>query len=294
MNFHVSPSIIVQGITGSHGSFHTKQMLDYGTKIVAGVTPGKGGEVTHGIPVYNSVKEALKKHMASWSCLFVPAVNLTSAALEALEEGLNLVIITEHAPVHDTVRILRRARAINRLVIGPNCPGFAVPGKYKIGIMPSHIFLSVKHDRENGIGIISRSGTLTYEIVSLLTHVGFPQSFVIGIGGDALSGLDFTDALEIFRGDPRIEKIVLIGEIGGDAEERAASFVTDTKFKIPIVAFLAGREAPEGKVMGHAGALVSGDFGTYRSKKEALEKAGIQVAEKPSDIVKILAGLELP
>ncbi|MBU0667800.1 succinate--CoA ligase subunit alpha [Patescibacteria group bacterium] len=282
MLIDATTGVIVQGITGHHGSFHTSLMLKYGTKIVAGVTPGKGGMTAHGVPVFNSVKQAMDikttdGQTARWSIIFVPAAHALSASLEALEAGLNLVIITENIPVHDTLKIFHEARRKNLLVIGPNCPGIIVPGESKIGIMPGEIFAPGK------LGVLSRSGTLTYEIVSHLTQDGVGQSTVIGIGGDMISGLNYNEGLELFEKDNNTDSILLIGEIGGDAEERAADFIKDNVTK-PVFAFLAGRTAPEGKTMGHAGAIISGLTGTYISKKNALENAGVKIADFPHEV----------
>lgn len=273
--------VIVQGITGEQGSFHTALMKKYGTRIVAGVTPGKKGQNVHGVSVYNSVAEAVKRRKVEWSVLFVPAQFVKAAAEEALEAGLNLVIITEHVPVHDTLRIVQKAEALGLKVIGPNCPGVITPGQSKIGIMPEKVFKPGK------VGVVSRSGTLTYEIVAGMSAAGIGQSTVIGMGGDPVVGLDFIDALKMFEADKETEKIVLLGEIGGDNEERAARFI-ETSVSKPTVAYLAGATAPEGKTMGHAGAVISGTSGTYAAKVEALEKVGVKVAKLPGEVVKWL------
>lgn len=270
--------IIIQGITGNQGSFHAKKMKDYGTNIVAGVTPGKGGEKVNEIPVYNSVKEALEKHKADWSVIFVPAKFAKSAAIEALENNLNIVVITEGIPVHDTIEIVHKAN--NLVIIGPNCPGIISSG-LKLGIMPAHIFKPGK------VGIISRSGTLTYEIVASLTRAGIGQSTVIGIGGDAVPGSSFIDILKLFEKDSDTEKVVIIGEIGGDMEEAAASYIKE-HFSKPVVAYIAGRTAPEGRKMGHAGAVISGSSGTAAAKINKLEDAGVRVARLPSQVAELL------
>lgn len=273
---------IIQGITGTQGSFHAKLMQEYAAKaLTAGVTPGKGGQEIHEIPVYNSVKEALDKHEATWSAIFVPAAKVKDAAKEALENGLNLVIISEHVPVLDTIKIVEMAQEENLHVVGPNCPGIITPEEIKIGIMPDHVF------RKGKVGVVSRSGTLTYEIVDSLTKVGIGQSTVIGIGGDPIVGMDFTDILPLFEKDSETEKIVLIGEIGGDNEERAARYIKDNISK-PVVAYIAGKTAPVGKTMGHAGALISGKSGTAESKIKALQEVGTKVAVLPSLVAEFL------
>ena len=274
-------TVIVQGITGQQGSFHTERMIRYGTKIVAGVTPGKGGQIIHGVPVYNSVKEALEEHEADFSILFVPAKFAKDAAIDAISNGLNVVFITENTPVHDVIKVVQLAAKKGRIVIGPNCPGIITPGECKLGIMPDHIF------KKGSVGVISRSGTLTYEIIDELSRNGIGQSTVIGIGGDAIVGTNFIDALKFFEEDDETEKIVLIGEIGGDQEERAAEFIKDNVSK-KVVAYIAGRTAPKGKRMGHAGAIISGNSGTAESKVNAFEKIGVKVAELPSEIAKFL------
>lgn len=273
--------VIVQGITGEQGSFHTDLMKKYGTRVLAGVTPGKAGKKVHSVPVYGSVAEAVKRRKVEWSVLFVPAAFVLGAAEEALEAGLNLVIITEHVPVHDTLKIVQLAGAKGLRVIGPNCPGVITPGECKIGIMPEEVFKAGK------VGVVSRSGTLTYEIVAGMTAAGVGQSTVVGMGGDPVVGMDFIDVLALFEADPEMEKIVLIGEIGGDNEERAAKFIESNVSK-PVVAYIAGATAPEGKTMGHAGAVISGTSGTYAAKVEALEKAGVKVAKTPKEVVKSL------
>ncbi len=279
--------VIIQGITGHHGSFHTALMLKYGTKIVSGVTPGKGGITIEDVPVFNSVKDAMniktaEGSVAEWSIIFVPAAFALSAAIEALEAGLNLVIITENIPVHDTLKICHEAKLRNLLVIGPNCPGIIVPGESKLGIMPGEIFCNGK------LGVLSRSGTLTYEIVSELSQNKIGQSAVIGIGGDMIEGFNFNDGLELFEKDNNTDCILLIGEIGGDAEERAADFIKANVNK-PVFAFLAGRTAPEGKTMGHAGAIIYGRTGTFYSKKSALENAGVIVANLLHEVPKLIS-----
>ena len=280
---------IVRGITGGQGSFHTKMMLDYGTNIVAGVTPKKGGQTIEGVPVFNTMAEAVKefkiqnskRKINDWAIHFVPAPFVKKSALEDLAAGLNLVIITEHVPVHDALAIVNFAKEKSLRVIGPNCPGVITPGEAKAGIMPAKIF---QHGR---VGVVSKSGTLTYEIVNHLSKNKIGQSTCVGIGGDPVIGSNYIDVLELFEKDPETDKIVLIGEIGGNLEEAAAEYIKDHVTK-PVVAYIAGRTAPPGKTMGHAGAIVSGKAGTAQSKQEALEAAGVKVAELPSDIVKLL------
>ena len=275
---------IVQGITGTQGSFHTKLMLDYGTQIVAGVTPGKGGTRVHGVPVYNAVEEAVKKHGANASILFVPARFAVAAVLEALEGGLKtIVIITEHIPVKDAIEVMARAKQHGATVIGPNTPGIITPGECKLGVMPAHVF------KPGIVGVVSRSGTLTYEIAAEISAKGLGQSTCIGLGGDPVVGLSFVEVLRMFEADKRTEAVALIGEIGGNLEELAADFVSKAGYSKPVVAFVAGRTAPPGKRMGHAGAIITGGAGTAQSKIDAFRKAGIEVAEKPSDVARLLA-----
>ncbi len=278
--------VIVQGITGTQGSFHTKLMLEYGTKIVAGVTPGKGGTQIHGIPVYDTVEEALEKHPANASIIFVPAPFAADAVLEALENGIKIiVVITEHIPIKDAVNVMTYAKQINATIIGPNTPGIITPGKCKLGIMPAHIF------KPGSIGMASRSGTLTYEIAAGLTRNGLGQSTCLGLGGDPITGLNYIDALKMFEKDPQTKAIVVIGEIGGNLEELAAQYIAKEKYPKPVVAFVAGRSAPSGKRMGHAGAIVMGKAGTAESKIETFKNAGVKVAEKPSDVAELLTRL---
>ncbi|MET1101470.1 MAG: succinate--CoA ligase subunit alpha [Pyrodictiaceae archaeon] len=273
--------VIVQGITGREGSFHTKLMLDYGTKIVAGVTPGKAGTSVHGVPVYDTMEEAKAEHPeANTSIIFVPAAFATDAVYEAINAGMKvIVVITEHIPVHDTMRFVNYARSRGVWIVGPNCPGVISPGKSKVGILPGHVF------REGGIGIVSRSGTLTYEIAFTLTREGFGQSTAVGIGGDPITGMDFIDVLEMFRNDPQTEAVVLIGEIGGDAEERAARYIQETRYPKPVIAYIAGKTAPPGKRMGHAGAIISMGTGFWADKVKALRAVGVRVAETPFEVV---------
>ena len=277
---------IVQGITGTQGSFHTKLMLEYGTKIVAGVTPGKGGNQIHGIPVYDTVEAALEKHPANASITFVPAPFAAEAALEALENGIKtIIVITEHIPVKDAVNVMTYAKQVKAAIIGPNTPGIITPMECKLGIMPAHIF------KPGGIGIVSRSGTLTYEIAASLTKSNLGQSTCLGLGGDPITGLNFIDILKTFERDPETRAVVLIGEIGGNLEELTAEYIAKQRYPKPVVAFIAGRFAPPGKRMGHAGAIIMGKVGTAETKIEAFRSAGVEVAEKPSDVAKLLARL---
>jgi succinyl-CoA synthetase alpha subunit len=277
--------VIVQGITGNEGRFHAAAMLRYGTKVVAGVTPGKGGQEVEGLPVYNTVAEAATRHGANTSIIFVPARFTRSAVLEAIDAGLKtVVVITEGIPQKDAIEFVAKAKQKGAIIVGPNCPGVISPvRRVKVGILPDHIF------RPGSIGIASRSGTLTYEIAWHISYVGQGQSTCIGLGGDAIVGLDFVILLEMFKKDDETKGVVLIGEIGGDAEERAAQYIAETKYPKPVVAYIAGRLAPPGKRMGHAGAIIMGSAGTAKSKIEAFNKAGVPVAEKPSEIVRALA-----
>jgi succinyl-CoA synthetase alpha subunit len=274
---------IVQNITGTQGSFHTRLMLEYGTKIVAGTAPGKGGKIVEGVPVYDTVEEANEKHQANASIIFVPAPFAADAALEALQEGIKtLVIITEHIPVKDAINVMAYAKQVKATIIGPNTPGIITPSACKLGIMPSHIF------KPGRVGLVSRSGTLTYEIAAGLSRKQLGQSTCLGLGGDPITGLNFIDALNMFENDPQTGEVVLIGEIGGNLEELAAQHIAASKYSKPVVAFIAGRSAPPGKRMGHAGAIVMGKAGTAESKIEALRKAGVEVAEKPGDVAETL------
>lgn len=270
--------LIVQGITGKEGTFHALGCRDYGTKVVGGVTPGKGGQDVEGIPVFNTVREAVKETSANAAMIFVPPPFAADAVVEAFDAGLDLIVcITEGIPTHDMVDVYRTMRCNGTRLIGPNCPGIISPGKAKIGIMPGHIHTP------GGVGVVSRSGTLTYEAVGQLTSLGLGQSTCIGIGGDPVIGTNFIDALELFNGDPDTEAIVMIGEIGGIAEEEAAEYIT-SNVKKPVVGFIAGRTAPPGRRMGHAGAIIAGGKGTAAEKMKALEKAGIHVCVSPADI----------
>ncbi len=275
---------VVQGITGTQGSFHTRLMLNYGTKIVAGVTPGKGGTQIHGVPVYDTVKDALQRYDANASIIFVPARFAPEAALEAMEADLKtIVVISEHIPIKDSIQIMAYAKKQRATVIGPNTPGIIAPEECKLGIMPVHIF------KRGVVGIASRSGTLTYEIAAGLTKHGLGQSTCFGLGGDPIVGLDFVDSLKMFGRDAQTKAVVLIGEIGGEAEEQAAEYIKNSKYLKPVVAYVAGLTAPRGRRMGHAGAIVMGKAGTAESKIQAFKTAGVEVAEKPSDVPNLLA-----
>jgi succinyl-CoA synthetase alpha subunit len=277
-----STRLIVQGITGKEGTFHTKQMVEYGTNVVGGVTPGKGGTTHEGIPVFNSVADAVKEAGANASVIYVPPSFAADAIMEAADAGIPVVVcITEGIPTLDMVRVKEYLRDRPTRLIGPNCPGIISPGKCKIGIMPGHIH------REGDIGVVSRSGTLTYEAVGQLTALGLGQSSAIGIGGDPIVGTTHTDALKLFQADPATTGIVMIGEIGGSAEEDAAAYAKDNVTK-PIVAFIAGQTAPPGRRMGHAGAIIAGGKGTAAEKMKALSEAGIHVVKSPADIGKAM------
>ncbi len=268
--------LLVQGITGREGAFHTQQAIAYGTKVVAGVTPGKGGSTVDGVPVFNTVYEAKVETGANASVIFVPSAFAADAILEAADAGLPLVVcITEGIPTLDMVRVMRYLSGTKTQLIGPNCPGIISPGKCKIGIMPGHIH------RQGDVGVVSRSGTLTYEAVGQLSALGIGQSTCIGIGGDPIIGTTFVDVLRLFNEDPETRGIVMIGEIGGTAEEEAAAFIK-ANVKKPVVGFIAGRTAPPGRRMGHAGAIISGGKGTAADKIAALQEAGIAVAESPA------------
>jgi len=270
--------VIVQGITGRDGAFHTSKMKDYGTNIVGGISPGKGGSDVGGIPVFNTVEEAVKATGADTSVIFVPAPFAADAILEASFAGVDLVIcITEGVPVQDMIKVTPILKQNGTKLIGANCPGLITPGECLIGILPSMIFTP------GNIGFISRSGTLTYEVVNMLTEAGLGQTTCVGIGGDPVSGLYFKDLLEMFENDPATEAVVLIGEIGGDAEELAAKYIKD-HMKKPVVAFIAGQSAPPGKRMGHAGAIISSGSGTAEEKIKAFAAAGVPVAKEPGEI----------
>ncbi|MDQ7093290.1 succinate--CoA ligase subunit alpha [Desulfosporosinus sp. PR] len=274
-------NVMVQGISGKQGIFHTKQMLAYGTNIVAGTSPGKGGSILEGVPVYDSVRAACEEHRIDASVIFVPAPIAKDAVLEALEAGIKVVVVvTEHIPVHDEMTIVAYAKRVNAVVIGPNTFGIVSSGKCKIGIPPNQFFIP------GSVGVVARSGTLTYEIVGNLTARGIGQSTVVGMGGDRVVGLTFVDVLRKFDQDPETKVVVLIGEIGGNAEEEASLFIKEmTK---PVVAYIAGKSAPPGKRMGHAGAIIERGNGTYKGKVEALTLAGARVAELPFEVPEIV------
>lgn len=280
---NASSRVLIQGITGNEGQFHGRQMIEYGTKVVGGVTPGRGGETTLGnVPVFNSVAEAKEATGADTSVIYVPSAFAPDAALEAIEADLRVVvIITEGLPTLEMMRIYWEARRRGTVLIGPNCPGVISPGQCKVGIMPGHIH------KPGPIGVISRSGTLTYEIVWALTCAGMGQSTCLGIGGDPIVGTSFIDALQAFNADPDTEAVVMIGEIGGTDEEKAAEWV-QANMKKPVVGFIAGLTAPAGKRMGHAGAIISGGTGTAAEKIQALRKAGIPVAELPDQVAGLI------
>ncbi len=271
---------VVQGITGRIGSVQTAWMLEYGTKLVAGVTPGRGGERVQGLPVYDDVYAAVEKHGANATVLFVPAPFIRDAVLEAIDAGIKLVVaIPEHVPLHDVLRMKSAAEKNNVWLLGPNTPGIISPGIGKLGIMPGNMFM------RGQVGIISRSGTLSYEMAGLLKEVGLGQSTMVGVGGDPVVGSRMVKILQEFEADPETEAVIIVGEIGGNAEEEAAAFIRE--MKKPVVAYIAGRTAPAGRRMGHAGAIISKGQGTVESKIKALEKAGAMVAFKPSDAARL-------
>jgi len=277
--------VIIQGITGKFGSFHTQQMLAYGTNIVAGVTPGKGGQKLEQVPIYNSVKDAVAATGAKISVVFVPAKFFLDSAVEALEAGIKLLIaIPEHVPVRDSLKTIELAKKKDAIVIGPNTPGIIIPGVIKIGIMPATPF------KPGSIAVLSRSGTLMYEVSHNLTIANFGQSICLGIGGDPINGTPVIDAFERIRNGANIEGVVVVGEIGGDAEEMLAQHIIDTKFDKPVVAYIAGRAAPKEKRMGHAGAIIYGTYGSAESKVSMYAKANVPVAKRPAEVSMLLAG----
>ena len=277
--------VIIQGITGKFGSFHTQQMLAYGTNIVAGVTPGKGGQKLEQVPIYNSVKDAVAATGAKISVVFVPAKFFLDSAVEALEAGIKLLIaIPEHVPVRDSLKTIELAKKKDAIVIGPNTPGIIIPGVIKIGIMPASPF------KPGRIAVLSRSGTLMYEVSHNLTIANFGQSICLGIGGDPINGTPVIDAFERIRNGANIEGVVVVGEIGGDAEEMLAQHIIDTKFDKPVVAYIAGRAAPKEKRMGHAGAIIYGTYGSAESKVSMYAKANVPVAKRPAEVSMLLAG----
>ncbi len=277
--------VVVQGITGKQGRFHTEEMLKYDTNIVAGTSPGKAGQEVSGVPVYNTIEEVKKYHPeVNASIIFIPAPFVKDAAFEAISQLDLVIIITEHIPIHDSMEIVEYAKEQNTVVIGPNTPGIITPDIGKAGIMPTHIF------KKGNIGLVSRSGTLTYEVASEISNADLGISTAIGIGGDPITGLNFIDVLKRFEDDPETEYIVMLGEIGGIAEVKAAKYAKENLTK-PVISFIAGFSAPQGKRMGHAGAIIEGTDGTAQNKKELLNKYGVHVADKPLDIVNILKSL---
>jgi len=280
---NANSKVLVQGITGREGEFHTRQMLEYGTKVVAGVTPGKGGMEVLGVPVYDTVKQAVAETGANVSCIFVPAPFAPDAILEAADAGVELIVcITEGIPVQDMIRVVNYLkRCTHSRLIGPNCPGITTAGECKVGIMPGNLF------RKGAIGLVSRSGTLTYEIVYELSRAGLGQSTCVGIGGDPIIGMTFIDVLPLFEADPQTEAVVLVGEIGGSDEEIAAEYIKNHMTK-PVVGFISGRTAPPGKRMGHAGAIISGGKGSAQSKVQALSEAGVPIADTPAEIPRLV------
>jgi len=274
--------LLVQGITGREGLFHTQQMIEYGTNVVGGVTPGKGGEWVLGKPVFDTVKAAREATGANTSVIYVPAAFAADAIYEAIDAGIELIVcITEGIPVRDMMQVRARLDQSKSRLVGPNCPGLLTPGEAKVGIMPGHIAMP------GSVGVVSRSGTLTYEVVYALTQRGIGQSTCVGIGGDPINGTSFIDVLQMFEEDPQTEKVVLIGEIGGTEEEKAAQYIATTMTK-PVVAFIAGQTAPPGRRMGHAGAIVEGGSGSAAEKIAALQAAGVAVAEHPEQIPDLL------
>jgi succinyl-CoA synthetase alpha subunit len=277
--------LLVQGITGREGAFHTEQMKAYGTNIVAGVTPGKGGDWMHGIPVFDTVKDAINATDANASIIYVPARFAADAIMEAADANIELIVcITEGIPVLDMMRVQSFLKNKETRLVGPNCPGVMTPGQAKVGIMPAHIH------KPGNVGLVSRSGTLTYEVVQALTDKGIGQSTAVGIGGDPIIGSTFIDVLKLFEGDPLTDQVVLIGEIGGTDEQKAARFIAEQMNK-PVTVFIAGRTAPPGKRMGHAGAIIEGGEGTAEEKIKAFEAVGVKVAQLPEEVADLVAEL---
>jgi succinyl-CoA synthetase alpha subunit len=275
--------LVVQGLTGSEGRFHGLRNRSYGTNVVAGVTPGKGGQDVEGIPVFDTVAEAVENAAANTAMVFVPARFATDAIFEAVDSGIGTVIcITEHIPAHDMLRVYTYVRPRGITLIGPNCPGVLSPGKANVGIIPAEVFA------EGAIGLVSRSGTLTYQIGYELAQLGLGNSSIVGIGGDPVPGSSFIDILSKFESDPETEYVVMVGEIGGNEEEKAAEFIRDHMSK-PVLAYIAGFTAPPGKTMGHAGAIISGSAGTAQAKKEALEAGGVRVGTTPTEVAQLTA-----
>jgi len=277
--------LVVQGLTGSEGRFHGLRNRSHGTNVVAGVTPGKGGQDVEGIPVFDTVATAMEETGANASMIFVPAPFATDAMYEAVDAGIRTVVcITEGVPAHEMLRIHAYLRYRDVVLVGPNCPGVLSPGKANVGIIPAEIF------REGSVGLVSRSGTLTYQIGHELTQLGLGNSTIVGIGGDPVVGTSFVDVLALFEADPQTEQVVIVGEIGGDEEEKAAAFI-EAELSKPVVAYIAGFTAPPGKTMGHAGAIISGSAGTAQGKKEALEAKGIRVGTTPTETAQLVAEL---
>lgn len=280
--------LLVQGITGREGNFHAQQMQDYGTNVVAGMTPGKGGQtaLTKPVPVFNTCHDAVEQAGANTSVIYVPASGAPDAILEAVDAGIKTIFcITEHIPALDMMKVVHVVDQAGARLVGPNCPGATSPGTAKVGIIPGSIH------KPGHVGVVSRSGTLTYEVVEALTEAGIGQSTCVGIGGDPINGSNFIDILSLFRDDPETEAIVLIGEIGGEAEERAAEWIAANMANTPVASFIAGRTAPPGRRMGHAGAIISGGRGTAESKVAALQAAGVRMADAPSQIPQLLMEL---
>ena len=277
--------LLVQGITGREGSFHTRGMIEYGTQVVAGVTPGKGGQSVHGVPVFDTVRQAVEVTGSNTSIIYVPAAHAADAILEAVDAAIGLIVcVTEGIPTLDMIAVVHHVRQKGARLIGPNCPGVISPGEAKVGIMPGHIY------RPGRIGVVSRSGTLTYEVVSALSARGLGQSTVVGIGGDPVIGTTFVDALALFETDAGTDCVVLLGEIGGTDEEQAAGFIA-REMRKPVVGFVAGQTAPPGKRMGHAGAIIAGGTGSAAEKISALRAAGVRVAAQPEEVVSLVESL---